>query len=126
MAGAGRLTLSRKEEVVPAFGRKICRYDREWCRKRNGIEDPNNKLALEEIRKEAKVKEAIITDANVLYVTVEDDGTRRDGYAGYLCEVLNDHKATAKTVKVVKVNSSKDPDADNTYGVLLGEMNCEF
>lgn len=89
-------------------------------------DNPNNKLALEEIRKEPKVKEALITDANVLYVTVEDDGTRRDGYAGYLCEVLNDHKATTKWVKVVKVNSSKDPDADNAYGVLLGEMNCEF
>jgi len=89
-------------------------------------DNPNNKLALEEISREPKVKEAMITDANVLYVTVEDDGTRRDGYAGYLCEVLNDHKATPKMVKVVKVNSSKDPDADNAYGVLLGEMNCEF
>lgn len=97
------------------------------CAKKTNPKDMlNNKLALDEIRKEPKVKDAIITDANVLYVTVEDDATRRDGYAGYLCEVLNDHKATAKMVKVVKVNSSKDPDADNAYGVLLGEMNCEF
>jgi len=89
-------------------------------------DNPNNKLALDEIRKEPKIKEAIITDANILYVTVEDDGTRRDGYAGYLCEVLNEHKATTKWVKVVKVNSSQDSNADNAYGVLLGEMNCEF
>ena len=89
-------------------------------------DNSNNKLALDEIRKEAKVKEAMITDADVLYVTVEDDGTRRDGYASYLCEVLNSYKATTKWVKVVKVNSSNDPDADNAYGVLLGEMNCEF
>ena len=88
-------------------------------------EDTNNILALEEIQKEPKVIEAIITDANVLYVTVEDDGTSRDGYASYLCEVLNANEASTNWVKVVKVNSAKDPNADNAYGVLLGESNCK-
>lgn len=88
-------------------------------------DEPNNKLALEEIRKEPKVKEAIITDANVLYVTVEDDGTRRDGYASYLCEVLREKQATINWVKVVRLNSANDPGSDNTYGVLLGESHCE-
>ena len=88
-------------------------------------DEPNNKLALEEIRKEPKVKEAIITDANVLYITVEDDGTNRDGYASYICEVLREKKATTNWVKVVKVNSTNDPNSDNAYGVLLGESHCE-
>ena len=88
-------------------------------------DDPNNKTALTEIQKEPKIKEAIITDANVLYVSVEDDGTKRDGYAEYLCEILKEHKATTNWVKVVKVNSSKDPNSDNAYGVLLGEAHCE-
>ena len=88
-------------------------------------DEPNNKLALEEIRKEPKVKEAIITDANVLYMTVEDDGTNRDGYASYICEVLREKKATTNWVKVVKVNSTNDPNSDNAYGVLLGESHCE-
>lgn len=88
-------------------------------------DEPNNKLALEEIRKEPKVKEAIITDANVLYITVDDDGTNRNGYASYICEVLREKKATTNWVKVVKVNSINDPNSDNAYGVLLGESHCE-
>lgn len=88
-------------------------------------DEPNNKIALEEIKKEPKVKEAIITEANVLYVSVEDDGTRRDGYANYLCEILKERKATTTWVKVVKVNSINDPNSDNAYGVLLGESHCE-
>lgn len=88
-------------------------------------DEPNNKLAFEEIQKEPKVIDAIITDANVLYVTVEDDGTPRDGYASYLCEVLREKQASAKWVKVVKANSASDPNADNSFGVLLGEHHCE-
>jgi hypothetical protein len=86
---------------------------------------PNNKSALEEIRKEPKVKEAIITDANVLYISVEDDGTNRNGYASYICEILREKQATTNWVKIVKVNSTNDPNSDNAYGVLLGESHCE-
>ena len=88
-------------------------------------DEPNNKLAIEEILKEPKVKEAIITDANVLYVSVEDDGTNRSGYASYICEVLREKKATTNWVKVVKVNSTNDPKSDNAFGVLLGESHCD-
>jgi hypothetical protein len=88
-------------------------------------DNANNQKALEEIRKETKVKEAMITDANVLYVSVEDDGTKRDGYAMYLCEVLASHNATTKMVKVMKVNSINDPNATNAYGVQLGESMCK-
>lgn len=84
-----------------------------------------NEKALAEIRKEPKVFEAIITDANVLYVSVTDDGTRRDGYASYLCEILRENGAKASRVKVVKVNSTNHPDRDNAYGVLLGESWCK-
>lgn len=47
-----------------------------------------NEKALSEIRKKKKVIEAIITDANILYVSVKDDGTKRNGYAEYLCQIL--------------------------------------
>lgn len=91
-------------------------------------EDPTknkaNITALEEVKKEPKVLEAMITDANVLYVSVKDDGTNRSGYAQYLCGILNENKATTKWVKIVKVNSINDPNSDNAYGVLLGESNC--
>ncbi len=85
----------------------------------------NNEKALIEIRKEKKVKEAIITEANVLYVSVADDGTRRDGYAEYLCQILKENGSNINWVKVTKVNSTNDPNRDNAYGVLLGESHCQ-
>ncbi|RZJ72329.1 MAG: hypothetical protein EOO45_11095 [Flavobacterium sp.] len=85
-----------------------------------------NKKALIEIKKEIKVKEAIITDANVLYVTVDDDGTPRNGYADYLCEVLKENNSTVTLVKVIKFGSTNDAAADNVYGVLLGESTCNY
>lgn len=88
------------------------------------IDEPNNKVALVEIKKEPKIKEAIITDANVLYVTVEDDGTNRNGYAEYLCGILKENKASTSWVKIIKINSMNDENSDNAYGVLLGEAMC--
>lgn len=87
-------------------------------------DEPNNKVALEEIKKEPKIKEAFITDANVLYVSVEDDGTNRNGYAEYLCGILKENKASTSWVKIVKVNSIDSENSDNAYGVLLGESMC--
>lgn len=74
---------------------------------------------------EPKIIDAVITDANILYASVYDDGTRRDGYASYLCEVLGDYSTSVNRVKIVKAYSSKDPNADNAYGVLLGECYCK-
>jgi hypothetical protein len=84
-----------------------------------------NEKVLQIIKAEPKVLDAIITDANVLYVSVKDDGTSRDGYASYLCEVLREKNSKVDQVKVVKVNSQKDPDRDNAYGVLLGKCFCK-
>jgi hypothetical protein len=85
----------------------------------------NTQSLLELINQEPKVKEAIITDSNVLYVSVEDDGTKRDGFANYLCELVKEKGSNIMLVKVVKVNSTKDPNRDNAYGVLLGESVCK-
>lgn len=80
---------------------------------------------LKAVRKEPKVKEVIITDANVLYAAVIDDGTRRDGYAAYLCELVREHDRTVTRVKIVEYGTTKDPDRDNAYGILLGESWCK-
>jgi hypothetical protein len=88
------------------------------------LDNKNNNKALAEIKKEPKVIEAIITDVNVLYVSVKDDGTDRSGYASYLCEILRENKATCNRVKVVKVGTTKHPKANNAYGILLGESFC--
>jgi hypothetical protein len=86
----------------------------------------SNNKALAIIKKEPKVKEAIITDVNVLYVSVLDDGTNRNGYADYLCQILNENGSSVSNVKVVEVGTTNDPDKDNAYGVLLGESNCNY
>jgi hypothetical protein len=85
----------------------------------------NNEKALIEIRKEKKVKEAIITEAKVLYISVADDGTKRDGYTEYLCQILKENGSNINWIKVTKVNSTNDPNRDNAYGVLLGESHCQ-
>lgn len=88
-------------------------------------QNQNSQSLLKLINSEPKVKEAIITDSNVLYVSVEDDGTKRDGFANYLCELIKEKGSNIMLVKVVKVNSTKDPNRDNAYGVLLGEAVCK-
>lgn len=80
--------------------------------------------ALIEIRKEKKVIEAFLTEANVLYVSVADDGTRRDGFAEYLCQIIKENGSTINLVKITKIGSNQDPNRDNAYGVLLGQCNC--
>ncbi len=88
-------------------------------------QEKSNEKILEVVNAEPKVKDAVITDANVLYVGVIDDGTKRDGYAEYLCQVLKDNQSDISRVKVVRFNSHNDPDKDNAYGVQLGEAWCK-
>lgn len=95
------------------------------CKSGKPEDNPNNKAALEEIRKEPKVVEAMMNDTDVLYVSVYDDGTRRDGYASYICQILKEHSSTISRVKVMKAGSTNDPNKDNAYGVLLGESFCK-
>jgi hypothetical protein len=93
-------------------------------------EDPtknkNNVEALEDVKTAfgEKIQEAIITEANVLYISVVDNGIDQSRFAETICNLLKKHNATTNWVKVVKVNSSNEANADNAYGVLLGEANC--
>lgn len=89
-----------------------------------GQKSGGKQAALNAVKKEKKVKEAIMTEANVLYVSVFDDGTRRDGYAEYLCSVLKDYGVQMR-IKVVKFGSTNSPKKDNAYGILLGESWCK-
>ncbi|WP_018627365.1 hypothetical protein [Niabella aurantiaca] len=84
----------------------------------------NDEYALMAVKKESKVVDATITDAGVLYAAVHDDGTRRDGYAEYLCQLLKEYRAEAGRVKVVAAGSMNSSDRDNAYGRLLGESWC--
>lgn len=81
--------------------------------------------ALVAVKAEKKVADAVITDASVLYAWVKDDGTRRDGYAEYLCQLLNERKTGIERVKIVEVGTQGQPGADNAYGRLLGNCWCK-
>lgn len=48
--------------------------------------------ALVAVKGEAKVKDAV-WNGSTLAVGVVDDGSKRDGYASYICEVLREHGA---------------------------------
>lgn len=86
---------------------------------------PANEEVLAAMMAEPKIKDAYINDANVLYVQVADDGTKRDGYAEYLCQVAKDKGVSLFKVRVMKVNTFNDPNRYNAYGVLLGETTCQ-
>jgi hypothetical protein len=52
---------------------------------------------------EPKVKDATwATDEN-LYVGVISDGTRRDGFAEYLCSVASDHGLKPDLIKIIDI-----------------------
>jgi hypothetical protein len=73
------------------------------------------------MKDEPKVKDFVLTDANVLYVSVTDDGTNRNGYAQYLYYEVKSANIKIFKVVVVRLGSQKDPKRDNAYGVKLGE-----
>lgn len=88
--------------------------------------DANNAL-IEKIKKdEPKVADAIITDADVLYISTKSDGTNRNGYAEYFCTMKNDiPNNTVNHVKVVEVGTANSANKETAYGVLLGECYCK-
>ena len=69
--------------------------------------------ALQALKTEQKVVD-IGWEGSSLWVGVFDDGTRRDGYAAYLCEVVREAKAEPVTITVKDVQS----------GLTLGRNEC--
>ncbi len=79
-----------------------------WSQRRSGGSgEPTPKqlqAALNEVLSESKVVDAAWGEGApgaVLYAGLKDDGTRRDGYAEYLCLVLADHGLRGGMVYVV-------------------------
>jgi hypothetical protein len=83
--------------------------------------ETEQRKVLKLVRAEALVKQALITEADVLYVAVEDDGSRRDEYASYLCGLIKNQTTSIKKVKVVAVKKARERAND----VPLGESSCQ-
>jgi uncharacterized protein YbbC (DUF1343 family) len=98
------------------------------CSTEKPNENVNNKKAIQEIKdsygESERFVEVMLTDADVLYISVRDNGVDQSQFAHTICNVLKSNNATTKWVKIVKANSSNDPNADNSYGVLLGDCHC--
>jgi hypothetical protein len=85
----------------------------------------DSKKIKEELKEWTEVKDIVLTDANVLYIAILDDGVKKDVYADYVCTFLKSKRIKVDMVKIVKYGSMKDPKRDNAYGVLLGKCFCE-
>jgi len=73
--------------------------------------------------KESTAKDAIWTSSSIFKVGVVDDGTRRDGYAEYVCQVLYDYgfkgeEVWVQIIDIVKLTRDGD-------WVKIGETRCQ-
>lgn len=85
-----------------------------------------NQIAVEDYFKsdeEPKVLDALWTDESVFKVGVLDDGTGRDGYAQYVCLVLNKKGFKGKNVLVRVIDLPKLIETDQW--VNLGTAFCK-
>ncbi len=71
---------------------------------------------------EKKAKDALWTSQSMFKVGVIDDGTRRDGYAGYVCEVIADHGLSGRGISVQVIDIQKL--VRTNKWVALGEARC--
>lgn len=74
-------------------------------------------------KKEKTAKDAMWTKRDIFKVGVINDGTSRDGYADYVCEVLYDYgfkgeKVWVQVIDIVKLTQNGD-------WVKLGESRCQ-
>lgn len=79
---------------------------------------------IEEIEKEDKVLDAAVDDDRI-YIAVFDDGTPRDGYARYVCEVARDFAEGDIDSRMISIIDAVASARDNDFK-RLGKHQCEF
>lgn len=72
---------------------------------------------------EKTTKDALWTTSDIFKVGVIDDGSRRDGYADYVCSVLYDYGFKGKKVWVQVIDIVKLSRNDKWF--KLGESRCQ-
>ena len=75
------------------------------------------------LNNELKVKDAIWYTNHHFAVAVFDDGTRRDGYAMYVCSVLYDHGFKGQSISVEVLDIIKI--VKDKKQVVLGKHYCD-
>lgn len=77
-----------------------------------------------EIEKEEKVQDAAVDDDRI-YIAVFDDGTPRDGYAGYVCEVARDFAEGDLNSRMISIIDAVASVRDGEFK-RLGKHRCEL
>jgi hypothetical protein len=89
---------------------------------------PNESVmaAKQEMKKEEKIIDLYYDpNANIQWhVGVIDDGTKRYGFASYLCEILHEHNLVSQTTFVRIVDISKVNRGEDFRKASLGKVNC--
>lgn len=94
------------------------------------VEPSNSKFrrvdAVNAISDEPKVVEAIFPNnsSNSLWVSMFDDGPRRDGYAQYVCQILRDHGMPSNKLVVIRIWDATEMARENFKE--LGKHECLF
>jgi len=80
---------------------------------------PWQKKALELVKKEKKVLDAFwrMPSRNILFIAMKPDGSRKDGFAQYVCMLLADAGAPKGELKMVEVH---DPATFRAYREKTG------
>jgi hypothetical protein len=86
-------------------------------------ESKRKAIAQKLVATEVKIKDAVWASSGTLLVALHDDGTSRDGYANYLCNILYEEGLTGKMV-IVKVIDIDILVSKNKW-VPLGRAFCE-
>lgn len=90
------------------------------------VEKVRNENIIKLINEEKRVLEVVVTDSNIVYVSLKGDGKSQKGFAEYICQLITDQMPKVNRVKIVEHGTTKHPKKDNAYGILLGESNCKF
>ena len=82
--------------------------------------------AVSAISEDPKVVEAIFPNnsSNSFWVSMFDDGSRRDGYAQYVCQILRDHGMPSNKLIVIRIWDATEMARENFKE--LGKHECLF
>lgn len=79
--------------------------------------------AVETIKSEPKVVDALFTQDISLWVSMRDDGSRRDGFAEYLCMTLHEEGMNVGDFVIIKILDAAALAQQNTKEI--GRFECE-
>jgi hypothetical protein len=90
-------------------------------------EASSRKALISDIEQSSYVKEVFINEANVLYVSVSyrTEPHNWDSVSKFFCAKVKNSGSSISRVKIVAAGTTKSPERDNAFGILLAEATCQ-